>query len=159
MATTLAAIKNNWETLLDALTPGSVSHIKFRRGPRDKDFREWAAEYPTAASRNYQILRSGETASAPWHHPQEHWWIEPVTIEVAYHPNAFRGTQSLDDTEDVVRADALQIVDTLINSANLLSDQDGITDDDAVIGALDRDDDDIWFQEILVTVRYKETRN
>ena len=156
--TTLGAIKNNWETLFDALTPGTKTAVKFRRAPRDEDFHEWALEYSTAASRRYQVLRTGEVTPAPWHHPSEHWWVEQVMVEIAYHPQSFRSTQSLDDTEDVIRADALQIADTITNSSNLISGQDGIADDDAVIGSLDRDDDNVWFQEILVTVRYKEAR-
>lgn len=155
MTTTLAAIKNNWETLFNALTPADASTLKFAPAPRDEDHEEWALEYVSSCTRRYSF-DSGTVENGEWHHPSQHWRQEEVLVTISYFKDYFKEAQGLEDARDVIRADAALIADTIFNSDNYISGQDG---PQVQIEPLDRTDDKVWFQTISVLCRYKETRN
>lgn len=155
--TTLAAIFNQWETLLTALTPGSRSDVTFRPAPRQKDLRQWAEEgnATSAINRNFQFRRTGTAEQPPFLDPAQIERKEEVTITVTYFAPSFRGDEGDDDVHDIMRADARQIYDSIFSASNYVSGQNLALVEIQAPEA----EENVWIQELTVTVYYYEAQS
>jgi hypothetical protein len=157
--TTLATIRDAMITEIEALSPSSHADKLFRRGKKRKSIREWAANQNSGSAvfRRFEIVRTGEATDPPLMDPSAVERSEDVIITVAYPVlPALYGSDDLDDLEEIARADAKQIRDVVFASDNYVSGQLAAF---VTIQPLDRGDEDVWFQDLVVNVRYYEAQS
>lgn len=150
--TTYAAIANVIETSINGITVGAIPASPFKRGDRNVDLRKYAVETGSSAvSRMWQLQRETATKSPFQHHAQVDV-SQDATVVVAYYVPQFRGSQDRDDVEDIIRADAALIHDALISPGILVSGWNAVFIEE--IPAPEREEGDVWFQEIPIVLRY-----
>ena len=155
--TTFELISANYLTLLEQATPYELVQHALRRGPRDKDLREWAKQAGSAAFRKFEIRRGDLDLEDP-----ESMGVavreleEEMVITIAYPVlPALYGTGELDDLENVMRSDATLIRDVVYDGHSYLVGQSGAKVKDL---EPDRGDDRCWFQSYSVVLTYSEAQ-
>lgn len=123
--TTIKLIRDQQSTLIEALTPTSLSGQLFREHERRDDFREWAEETPGAALRKFYIEDVGDYAPPLSSNSDDEELITTIEVLVAYPKDSRYGAGERRTMNDVMREDMHQI-DTAIGhrgTANYVSGQ------------------------------------
>lgn len=109
--TTPAAIRDRAITVIEALTPGSLSNDKFRRyrNEGDGDFRAWAEANPSGCLRRFQVRTTGATETPPVSNFDHEEHQVTLGVTVAYPQTARFGADQALDRDDVIDQDAFQI--------------------------------------------------
>ena len=140
--------------VLEDLTPTIVTDRGFERArPRSKALRDWADGKSSAQFRKYEWTRSGPATEPLVLLPDTILRIEQATLLVAYPiAPALYGDNDLDSMEDLIRSDARQLRDALIDPNNLV---DGCC---AVLPTIETPErnDLVWFQPIVCELTYYE---
>lgn len=159
--TTFAAIRDNYITLIEAITPSTHdgSDKKFKRSPRRYMLRDWAIKTGhSAVFRKFEIIRaSGVADQLPHFDSDQIQRRERARISIAYPVDvAFYGTDERDDLDDVMRSDAKQVRDVLFDPDNYLAGQNA-----AIVNILgpDRVSENVWFQDLEVDFIYNEAQS
>lgn len=146
-------------TNIKAITPANHADKKFDLAPKRYLIRQWATQQNqgSAVFRRFQINRTGAAIEPPYTEPTAIERSEEVTVTVAYPVQvAAYGNDDLMDLDEYARADARQIHDELWTADNYLSGQNAAF---VTIQPLDKDDPQVWFQDLVVDVRYYETQS
>ena len=155
--TTYAAIRDNWITLIEALTPAVLPEYKFRRAPRHKYLDDFASETGSAAMRAFSIEledQDPDPFTMPFETVERN---ERALISVAYPvAPALYGRTDFDEMEVVMRRDARQIRDLLFSSSSYLAGQSAAF---PARQTLDRGDDHTWFLTLRVSLIYTEAQS
>lgn len=157
--TTLAAVRDQIITTIEALTPASLSTDLFRRGQRRIPIKQWAGatNSSSAAFRKFELTRTGAADDPSYLHTTQIERHEQLTLTVAYPVLVGKyGNKELDDLESIARADAMQIRDAVYSSDNYLSGQIAAF---VTIMPLDTSSGDVWFQEFTIEVYYYEAQS
>jgi hypothetical protein len=160
ITTTFALIRTRYagvstqRGVIEELIPTVATDRRFERSrARNKALREWADGKSSIQFRKFEWMRSGPAVEPNVLLPDVILRIEQATLTVAYPvlPGLY-GTDDLDSMEDVIRADARQIRDVLLDPGNLV---DGCAAVLPTINDPDRDDS-IWFQTFTCELTYYE---
>lgn len=111
MTTTPAAIRDRFITVIEALTPTSLSADKFRgyRNEGNAEFMEWAEAKPASAFRRVQVIETGDDGPPETSSGIEEERTVTFTVTVAY-PHTHRyGDDAGLDRHDVMREDQRKI--------------------------------------------------
>lgn len=142
--------------VLEQLTPTVATDRGFERSHvRNKLLREWADGKTSIQFRKFEWLRTGPATEPHVLLPDTILRVEQATVTIAYPVMpALYGTDDLDSMEDVMRADARQFRDALIDPGNLV---DGCA---AVLPTIEAPERDpfIWFQSIVCELTYYESQ-
>jgi hypothetical protein len=111
--TTVAAIRDQMIGLVQALTPSSLSAVKFRVDRAELDFREWAAANPASALRRFAITDVGSSEPAEVSNTDVEWRYVTFELVVAYADSGRYGRDYQRDELDVIEQDQHQIEDTI----------------------------------------------
>lgn len=109
--TTPAAIRDRAITVIEALTPGTLSADRFRkyRNEGDGDFRAWTETNPAGCLRRVQVRTTGATETPPVSNFDFEEHQVTLTVTVAYPQTARFGADQSLDRDDVIDQDAFQI--------------------------------------------------
>ena len=112
---TAEAIRDRIYTLIEALTPSSLSSIKFLRHRNElgADFDEWAEKNPTAALRRFQVREVGDDEPPLVTHLTQETVRVQFEIRIAYPQTHRYGPANGMDRDDVANADWKQIKQTI----------------------------------------------
>jgi hypothetical protein len=108
---TAEAIRDQILTLVEGITPTSLSGDRFRRY-RDEggaDFEEWATKQPAAAFRRVQVRQVGADELPLVSDTLNERVRLRETVRIAYPQNARTGSQNAMDRDDVINQDWLKI--------------------------------------------------
>lgn len=155
--TTLATARDSIAAVLEALTPASLADKPFRRCPGRYRLKQWATEQAKGSNvlRRFDLVRGAGDEAA---------WIDPTSVErndellltVAYPASPpLYGANELADMDSIVRADARMLRDAIFASENYPA---GVYAQFVVIEPLDESSSDVWFQELRITVIYREAQ-
>ncbi len=127
MATTSwAAIRANMVSVIRAISPTTLSNVKFDLAPERYAIAKWAAQTGSGALRKFELTwESQDTEANKRVHPASQIQRnEKATITIAY-PSlpALYGTAGLNSLGDVIREDAQLIYVSLVSPVNYLSGQ------------------------------------
>lgn len=159
--TTPAAIRDRAITVIEALTPGSDTGVRFRafRNESAANFQEWCEANPASCRRRFQVRTEGGTFTPPVsnHDVEEHQVTLVVTLA---HPQTHRdGRDAALDRDDTADADAFQIDKAIgmLGKANFTSPHADATwiegsPADRIVG------EGVDFVELRLTYIYKRTR-
>lgn len=154
--TTFAAIRDTYATALASGTPDLVPDRKLVRAKQSVRLRDWPAVATEAGFRAFEITRSGGE-EPPLLDPAAYLRQEVLTVTAAYPLLlAIYGAADLDDVEKLIRSDARQIRDGLLAAGNYTSGQQGAIP--LSLPEPERDNPEVWFQSISVTVYYYEAQ-
>lgn len=108
---TAEAIRDRILTLLESLTPTSLSGDKFRRyrNEGDGDFEAWAEKNPAAAFRRVQCRQTGGDSRPEISNTTEERIRTRFEVRVAYPQNHRYGAGNALDRDDVMNQDWLKI--------------------------------------------------
>ena len=107
--TTLKLIREQWATLLQALTPSSLIAQKFREYKDRKEFRDWSEDSPSAALRRF-FIEDGMDYELPLSSNMDDEEITTeMTLMVAYPKDGRYGSGEGKTMRDVMREDMHQI--------------------------------------------------
>lgn len=155
--TTFWDIRDNYVTLITALTPTFLPQIKFDQQPNNIELRTFTDLAGSAALRKFDFERSGDATEPPY----MDWPVmernEGMRLTVAY-PTlyALYGRSDLNDIDKVVRSDARQLRDTLFGQINYLPGQSACF---VVIKEVDKSDPSCWFQVFECSLIYTEAQS
>lgn len=161
--TTPAAIRDRAITVIEALTPGSDSAVRFRayRNEGGADFQEWAEANPAGCRRRFQVRTSGGTLTPPVSDTLVEEHQVTLTILVAYPQTSRDGRDAALDRDDTLDVDAFQIDKALgmLGGANFTGSypnalwrEDGSGIQPRIVGT------GVDFSEILLVFRYYRSR-
>jgi hypothetical protein len=104
---TAEAIRDQILTLIEGITPTSLSGDKFRRYRNEggADFEEWANRQPTAAFRRVQARQVGEDEPPTVSNTTTEEVKLTIQILVAYSQNARAGSTNALDRDDAINKD------------------------------------------------------
>jgi hypothetical protein len=157
--TTWDTIRDNMIAKLNAITPSVLAQYAFHRAPDVRTtLRKWARRNAmSAVLRQYEIVREGPSRTPSIVHMQQLQRNEDCEIVIAYpvQPSLY-GERGLDELERVIRLDARQVVDTVFSQGNYVSGQHAAF---VTIDALEKDDENVWFQSFTVSLVYDEAMN
>jgi hypothetical protein len=108
---TAAGIRDQIYTLIEALTPASLSADKFRRyrNEGDADFDAWAEKNPAASLRRFQVREVGDDEPPLTSSTIEERVRVRFEIRMAYPQNHRYGAANGMDRDDVINADWLRL--------------------------------------------------
>lgn len=108
---TVEAIRDRISTLLEQLTPTSLTRDKFRRFRNEEgaEFEEWAEKSASAALRRFQVREFGDEESPVVSHLTQERVTVRFEIRIAYPQNHRYGSANALDRDDVRRQDWKQI--------------------------------------------------
>lgn len=147
--TTVAAIRTQLITTLEALTPASIAEQKYKRAPKN-----WSAEQAqknsTANLRRFWIEIVGRPEQIPpsdstQKHLRESWRLLMVYPRL---PN-MAGNDGWDDLEDMIRADQDQLEDAIFSPTNYVSGCHAM-----IVTGTDIDKGDVWVSVIDFDIDY-----
>ncbi len=109
--TTASAIRDRVITLLEALTPNSLSHDKFRkyRNEGKADFESWVATSPQGGFRRFQVRDTGQDYVTEVSNTDQDERRLTLEIRIAYPQTARTGRDQALDRDDVADEDFHQI--------------------------------------------------
>lgn len=159
--TTSTQIITNYVTAIEALTPPTPPEISgrtnvlFRRSPPDRLIEVWANK-SSEVFRRFSI-RPGAAEETPLLSMRANGRAEEMIVTVAYPVLAAAyGRDGLYDQEEVMRADARLLRDTIHSPGNYVTGQNAAF---VTLSEIDRDDPDVWFLRLVVDVRYWESES
>ena len=111
MASTQAAIRDRVRTLIEAITPTSLSGDKFRssRNEAGADFMAWAEAHPTAALRRFQARFDGSEDPPEVSNTDTDLRHATLVVLIAYPHTARYGADQAMDRDDVIQQDFKKI--------------------------------------------------
>lgn len=155
--TTFAAIRDNYITLIEALTPTKLADKLFRRSPRHRRLGDWALGSGSAALRGFELVGEEAVPDPNLFDPSALERVEHMVLMVAYPVQvALYGRDDLDELEAVTRSDARQLRDLVYSAGNYLAGQSAAF---VEILPLDRGDDRVWFRSFDVVLHYLEAQS
>lgn len=109
--TTAEAIRDRILTVIEALTPSSLSADKFRRYRNEggADFVSWCEANPAAAFRRVQVRSSGAVQSPAVSNTDVEEHVASFLVIVAYPQTSRSGRDAALDRDDLIDADAHSI--------------------------------------------------
>lgn len=112
---TAEAIRDRILTLIESLTPTSLSADKFRRfrNELDADFDEWAEKNPAGAFRRFQVREVGEDGEPSVSDTTQETVIVEYEIRIAYPQTHRYGASNGMDRDDVRKQDWKKIKHTI----------------------------------------------
>lgn len=118
--TTLKKIRDNIESIVESLTPSSLSGVPFRVDRGEEDFAEWAASKPTTAFRRFSLELTDTGELPPVTDNQIEQRDATLTLSIAYPKLWGRyGEENIRDAQDIIEEDyALLIGQSGIGSNN-----------------------------------------
>ena len=154
--TTFAAIRDNYITVLEALTPTTKSEVPLRC-VKKAELREWAEKNATSAVLRKFDIRRGDGTEPPFQDPSAIERNEDMVLTVAYPvANGLYGQDDRNDMEDLIRSDARQIRDAVVSSDNYLAGQSAALLE--TLPAPERDEK-VWFQVFVFRLIYTEAQS
>lgn len=149
----MGAIRENQETLIEAIDPDSLSGVRFRVSRELMDFRQWAEKHPKASLRRFSIADVGEMAPPTISSSKLEQMAQPIEVVVAYpKASALYGKQGSPDCRDIMREDRVDICSAIgiRGFANHLAGQNDCIDIDTEI----EEGDAVWFLVNRFTVHF-----
>lgn len=159
--TTPAAIRDRAITVIEALTPGSDTGVKFRRYRNEggADFQDWCETNPAGSRRRFQVRTTGGSVVPAVSNQDVEEHEVTLTVLVAYPQTGRDGGDQALDRDDTLDADAFQIDEAIgmLGKANFTSPYADATwisggVSDRIVGAA------VDFLELRLTYIYKRTR-
>lgn len=140
--------------LIEGITPTYASDRRFERSHvRNKRLRDWADGKGSIQFRKFEFTRAGPAVEPNVLLPDTILRYERALVTIAYPIlPALYGSEDLDSMEDLIREDARQVRDVLLDPDNL---QDGVS---AVLPTIlePERDESVWFQGIDCELIYYE---
>lgn len=104
---TAAAIRDQIYTLIEALTPTTLAHDKFRRYRNEgsADFTGWAEKNPSGALRRFQVRQVGDDGEPITSNTTEERVTVQYEVRIAYPQTARYGSANGMDRDDVRKED------------------------------------------------------
>jgi hypothetical protein len=154
--TTWHAIRDNWSTLIEAVTPDDLVNVPFRRAPRHLEIRNWAVNAGSAAARKFQFRRGDPGDEPEVQDPSVLERMEITRLTIAYPVLVgLYGTDDLNDLECLMRDDASRVREVLLSGSAYLA---GHSLGWPTIAEPDRELDGVWFQDFDIEMRFVEAQ-
>jgi hypothetical protein len=156
--TTLKAIRDNYATLIEVLTPAVVPEYPFRRAPRDQSFQSYVLASGSGAFRAFVLSIDDQDVDpqmSPFDSVERN---EALLLTMSYPVNvpALYGVADRDDMEWTMRRDARQIRDLLFSTSSYLPGQSAGFPERL---PYDRSDGRVWFLELRILTIYTEAQS
>lgn len=108
--TTIDAIRDAFETSIEAISPSNHSSVGFRVSLGEVSFREWAEAHPDAALRRFSILRVGSVEPGEVSDASVEEKLATLELVVAYPKQmALYGVENVRDMQALMQSDAAKI--------------------------------------------------
>lgn len=151
--TTLGTIRDAVISVVEGLTPSTVSDARFRLCPTHTSLRAFASA-GTAALRSFELVRTGDDSLPPLFDPDAKETTTTLSLVVAYpRDRALYGDREDLDLEDVMREDAAAIRSAVFDPDAYVTGQSLA---DGTILPPETSNPAVWFQSITLRVTFTE---
>jgi glutamate/tyrosine decarboxylase-like PLP-dependent enzyme len=148
--TTVALIRAQLVTVLEALTPSGLNAVKYRRAPK-RHMLAQLAKGTSSHTRLFAIQAAQKPEKAEFVSSTQKQFREQWDLIVAYPVLLSQaGVNEMDDLEDAIRADMFQIEDAVFSPGNYLS---AVNRMDVVDSTIEKGDG-IWFARFVIEIDF-----